>query len=475
MAAFGKIPRIVAALRQRAGAAMPRFSSKAQTPAPAENAPLFHSFDPTTALFPGEAADDERAGNLPLATMLEESAHAMARRKEELREQARNLVARIGERRDGELTLAAQAVRVLIGLGWAGVAGWLYLGVLNARAAGISITGGGVPIDDATVLVRTFMIVAMAGLGVAFLVAALTRGLGNADNRRIATEAEKLGASIARASDEFDAALTGLRSAMDQRGRPADAVDELARAHVTALEAHDFFREINFLSGDENEHARRKFSSFLARAAGGGGGFPAFAAFLIGVISGAAGIFALAIPKPDPAAASAVETSALAIMQYPWAAQLILLGGIAYAGAGAALSLLSAPLTEGVAEKARNEALTALRSGFAAHSALRPADITRRIRDAVDVFRARVGGGVGGRTQNASPDHGANHSADFSAAGDVPEWRRRDSSVKFVDAGFSPAPESWRTDAYAKKFEAPGPGKSGSKRGGEGLKNRPRD
>jgi hypothetical protein len=80
-------------------------------------------------------------------------------------------------------------------------------------------------------------------------------------------------------------------------------------------------------------------------------------------------------------------------------------------------------------------------------------------------------GGNTGRTQNAS----TNQSGDFSGADQVPEWRRRDSSVKFVDAGFSPAPESWRTDAYAKKFEAPAKRETGSKRGGEALKNRPRD
>ena len=117
------------------------------------------------------------------------------------------------------------------------------------------------------------------------------------------------------------------------------------------------------------------------------------------------------------------------------------------------------------------EALTALRSGYAAQSALHPADVTRRIKDAVDIFRARVGGGAAGRNQSAS----ANHGAAFSTQEDAPEWRRRDSSVKFVASGFSPAPESWRTDAFAKKFEAPAERETGSKRDGEGLKNRPRD
>jgi hypothetical protein len=244
---------------------------------------------------------------------------------------------------------------------------------------------------------------------------------------------------------------------------------------VTALEAHDFFREISFLTGDENEHARRMFKGFLARAAGGVSGFSALdllAAFAGGALLGPLALFVAAAAKREPA--TAVEASALAIMQYPWAAQILLFGGLAYAGAGAFMSLFAGPLTDRVADKARTEALTALRSGFAAKSALNPADVTRRIKDAVDIFRARVGG-AGGGNQGRNQSASANHGTAFSTEDEVPEWRRRDSSVKFVDAGFSPAPQRWRTDAYAKKFEASKDGETGSKRGGEGLKNRPRD
>ncbi len=477
MAETGKTANMLSALRKRAAAVLPRFSPKSETLAPKEGAPLFQSFDPTTALFPGDA-DDERAGSLPLSTVLEDAAHAMARRKIELSAQARELAMRIGQRREGEMTLAAQAVRVLIGLGWAGIAAWLYWGVLNARADGISVIAGGVPLDDASVLMRTFMIVAAAALGVAFAVAALTRGLGNADNAHIAKEAERLGGAIADASGEFDKTLSSLRKSMDAHNHPADAIDELARAHVTALEAHDYFREINFLNDAEDEHARRRFKGFLARASGGanGGGMADYLiTFATGVLAGALVMHYAFAPEPEPVSDL---KSVVAVTSSPWAMQIIILGGLLYAAAGALLSLVAGPMTEGVAEKARAEALTALRSGFAARSALRPADVTRRIKDAVDVFRARVRGGAGGnigRTQSAADGLGANQSSDFSGEGAVPEWRRRDSSVKFVDTGFSPAPESWRTDAYAKKFEAPGQGKTGSKRDGEVLKNRSRD
>ncbi len=450
------------ALRASADTALKRLAPSkgapsASLPEAETDRPIFS--DPTTALFPsGAAAEDEGEHALPLAMQLEQSAQAMARRKDELREPAQRLLARIEERRDGEVTLMTQALRVLIGLVWLGVAAWLYLEFLNARADGIGVIAGSVPLEDAQVLIRAFLIVAGAGLGVAFLVAALTRALGNADNGRIKREAEALGAAMADAATEFDETLSTLRGSMDKRGRPADAVDDLSRAHLTALEAHDFFREINFLTGEEDERARRMFKGFLSRAgvAGGGASFMDFVlVFALGLLGGAVMMHVAIAPEPEPV--SDVK-SVMAVASYPWAIKLIVLGGLLYALAGGVLSIFARPMTEGLAEKARADALTKLRSGFAARSALHPADITRRIKDAVDVFRARVGG----TSRTAS----ANHSnADFSAEASEPEWRRRDSSVKFVETGFAGAPQEWRTDAYAKKFEASGTGKTETKRG----------
>lgn len=474
----------LAALRESAEAALRRLktgdaSRPQQQPTPQPVAPAFGASDPTQALMPGAYADDEATGALPLSTLLEDSAHAMARRKDELRAPARQVARLIAERRNGEVTMAAQALRVVIGIVWLGVAIWLYISVLNARADDIAVAAGGAPLDDAIVLMRTFLIVAAAGLGVAFIVATLTRLIGNADNARVQAEASTLGGAIADAAEEFDSALSGLRAAMDKRGHPADAVDDLSRAHLTALEAHDFFREISFISGAEDEKARRLFKGFLGRAVGpppGFGGLDLLMTFLVGGIIGAFVVYVVAVPRAE--APSGATATALAIMQYPWAAQLIAFGGLAYASVGLFLSALVGPLTDGVAEKARAEALTALRSGFAAQSALHPGDVTRRIKDAVDVFRARVSGGRPGPAGNQGAGNlaGANHGdGQLDAEADIPEWRRRDSSVKFVDAGFTPAPESWRTDAYAKKFDAEGARGTGSKRGGEGLKNRRRD
>ncbi len=460
-----------------------RFSAKSTPPKAATAGRAFAPWDPTVALFPDQTGNEEEAGSLPLTMLLEQSAHAMARRKDDLREPAARLAARIDERREGEVTLAAQALRVLIGLVWLGVAIWLYIAVLNARADGVSVVGPGIPLDDAGVLMRVFLIVAGAGLGVAFGVAALTRAFGNADNERIKKDAAAFGGAIADAADEFDSTLSSLRSDMDRRGHPADAVDDLSRAHLTALEAHDFFREISFLNGAEDERSRLMLRGFLARAAGGGAGPSPLLAFACGGLLGAFMTYVLVGSGPRPEDVEGVGKATLAIMQYPWAAKLIVIGGLIYAFMGAALSLFSGPLTERVADKAQADALTAIRSGFAARSVLHPADISHRIKDAVDVFRARVGGGGarGGASRSAAGPASAqtNHAgAGFSPEtpeSHEPEWRRRDSSVKFVDAGFSPAPESWRTDAFAKKFEAHELRGSEAKRGGEGAKNRRRD
>lgn len=422
----------------------------------------FEAFDPTTALFPGEPhRDDETAHKLPLSSLMEDSARAMMARKSDLNRHAKPLAALISARRSAEVTLITQAVRVLIGIGWLGVAGWLFYNVLTARADGIGVAAGNIPVDDALELVKTFMIVSAAGLGVALGLAALTRLLGNADNKKIKTAGKELGAEIADASSQFNTTLQGLRDDMDKRGAAIDAVDEISRAHVTVLEAWDFYREIEFVTDDNDDIAQARFRNFLASSQTPGGS--SALDFLSGALVGAFLVFVLAVPKPEPIALVAPLTD----IQYPWAIQLILMGGFLYAGAGALVSLFAGPLTQRVTAEARHDALTALRSEFASRNALRKEDIIARLKDAVDVFRARAGGrSAGGSAGGRLNDQGANQpGANFTTESDIPEWRQRDSSVKFVETGFTGAPGEWRTDAYAKKFEGPETGKTGSKRG----------
>lgn len=426
--------------------------------------------DPTKVLFPDESSPsdsvqydgsqvDGSQGN-GLGALLNESARAMVRRTDELREQKRALMGRMADRAEAEITLSVQALRVVIGLIWLGVSGWLFYNAMRGNAGALP---AGMPAADAYVLSRTFLTIAAAGLGVAFGVAALVRVFGNGDNRKIRNEAEQLGDAIADTSREFDNALTGFRAAMDRRGDPADAVVDLSRAHLTALEASAYFRQIGFLTGGGDD-ARRLFKGFLS---GVKRNPPPAPVFLGGSIAG--GLFAAAyvyvkyVPKPEP-----VEPIVLpAIAQYPWALALILLGGALYFIIGLLVSSIGGPIAANAAAKAREEALDALRGGFTANEAPRPADVVRRIEDAVDVFRARVGGRreSGSRhDQSAANQPGAGSASYSPEDSDFPLWRRRDSSLTFVDTGFTTAPKEWRTDAFAKKYAAEEDGKPGSKR-----------
>lgn len=452
----------IAALGAKARTALRRLSGKpAPAPPPAieGDRPTLMFADPTRVLFPGDPPDDSEISHLPLGSLLEDSAHSMVRRMDILREQAERLVARIADRVEAEVTLITQSMRVLIGLGWLGVAGWLYYATLTARAENMAVLPSGMPVADAMVLSQTFLTIAAAGLGVAFGVAALVNLFGDGDNAKVRREAEEFGLAIADASREFDRDLTALRAEMDKRPNPGDAVTDLSRAHLTALEACAFFRTMPFLTNTEGEEADRQFRRFLTRPAQSP---PSLPVFIAGALTGAFLVYYFLVPRPEG------EPSApLAIARYPWAVNLLFFGGLFYAAVGVFLSFFSGALGAGAAAKARAEALDALRGAFTAREAPRPADIIRRIEDAVDVFRARVEGERRSRSNGAV----SNHSSGFSAEeDDVPHWRRRDSSARFVETGFQSAPKTWRADAYAKKISSEGDRETGSKRGLPGLK-----
>jgi hypothetical protein len=187
---------------------------------------------------------------------------------------------------------------------------------------------------------------------------------------------------------------------------------------------------------------------------------------MLGGMIGAGYIFANFVPRPE----TVVPVTPLAIAQYPWALNILVWGGIAYASAGVVLTFMAGFFESSAAASARSEALSALRSTFTAHEAPRPADVVRRIEDAVDVFRARCGGD--GQTSRAKANHSASTEAPFHADDDeIPVWRRRDHAAKFVETDFQSVPERWRTDAYAKKNAR----EPAAKRGLKGLKKSAQD
>ena len=427
--------------------------------APPSDTPAYAPLDPTVGLY-GDT-DGERGGALPLGMLLEKSAHDMVLRRRELREQADDLVARIGDRAEGEVTLSVQAMRFVIGGVWIAAALWLFLSVRGVVSGDLSALGADMPASDAMVLARTFFPLGAAGIGVAMAVAALVGFTGNGRNARVREGAVRLGQHVAETARDFDDDLTRLREAMNKHDNPGDAVDDLSRAYVTALGAQTYFREIEFLTS-EGDDAALKFKGFLRRDPGAP---PAGPIFMMGFMIGAIVIATLFVPRPDLPAVAPPE-----IAKYPWAANLIFFGGALYAGVGILLSAIGGVIASGAVASARNEALDALRGAFTAREAPRPADVVRRIEDAVDVFRARVGGRS--RRGLAESNHADAGRGDFSGGDDeIPHWRRRDSSAKFVDTGFQSAPERWRTDAYVEKFT----GEPEAKRGLLGFKKPPRD
>lgn len=452
MKAHDKQNGLIAHLRAAADGAFQRLGGGPRAPASASDEPaLIVPPDPTVGLYGDSDARDEAEGSLPLTMQLESSARRMVERADRLKEDSRRLAARIVERAEAEVTLATQAVRVLIGLVWLGVAAWLYNGALVAAAGDMAVLQNGMPAGDALVLSRTFMIIAALGLGAAFTVAAVVNLAGRGGNEAVRRAADRLGQSIAETSREFDEDIKDARERMNRRATPVDAVNDLSRAHVTALEAQDYFRRMPFLTRLEGEDAAAKFKGYIDSVFKSAPP-PAFPVFLGGLILGglvgAGYIWINYVPRPEP-----IEPATpLAIAQYPWALNLLLIGGLVYAGAGFLLSLFAGAVTAGAAAKARAEALDALRGAFTAREAPRPGDITQRIEDAVDVFRARVGGRRAGG-EIARTNHPDGTQSDLAGEEDhIPHWRRRDSSVKFVDTGFAAAPDRWRTDAYAKKL-----------------------
>ena len=298
------------------------------------------------------------------------------------------------------------------------------------------------------------------------LVGAIVAMSGNGANDKVRQEAHYLGLAIADTAQEFDDDLTQMREEMNRRGNPADAVVDLSLAHLTALEATAYFREISFLTGSEGEEANLRFRDFLARPPSKGS---MIEGFILGALISAIITMVLVGPKPElPAVATLPDIS-----KYPWAANLLLYGGIFYALAGIFVSFAGGLVSAGAVIRAREDALASLRGAFTSREAPRPADVIRRIEDAVDVFRARVGDR---RPDSARADHldagGKNFDPGQTDSAN-PDWRKRDSSAQFVESGFQSAPQTWRADAYAKKFEAQGRDKTGSKRGLLGLKKPP--
>jgi hypothetical protein len=228
---------------------------------------------------------------------------------------------------------------------------------------------------------------------------------------------------------------------MDRRlAKAADAVEELSRMHMTALESAAFFTDVQFLTDPDRSEAARKFRGYLASAAGGGGGgAPSFGAALALLSAGFLGGIIVANIGAAPAT-GASAAAAGSLFKYPLALFAVAGLGFVYAIAGLALEALGGSITSSAAAQARDEALDSLRAAFVAGNAPRIDAIIRRIEDAMDVYKARLGQAGAG---SASAHHAA------SPAEDELAWRRAPEGPRFVAQSFLAAPESFRADPVA--------------------------
>ncbi|WP_428410492.1 hypothetical protein [Hyphococcus sp.] len=472
MSVKGKPPAVFAALGKGAGSVFSRlpfaarFSAKNPAPAPVSR---FAPLDPTVALFPGEAADGQATDDLSFSLdyRLSGAAANVEGREAMLQSNAIALKNVSDDRAGGEKSLTIWGVRFLIALGWLGLGFWLSQSALYARANGLETAFGGTTPEDAVALSEPFLLAGGVGAAAAILMIAFVFLRGDATNDRLRRRSEAFGDELAREARKLNAALKSYRDKVVASASGAAGVAAASQAHLTALEAAYFFRNISFLTTVNADSADDAYQRFLHRYCPSASGY-SFADIVVAIILGTIVGLGLGRKLFKPAAEGA-EPLVLAIMDYPWAVQALVYGGLVYLLTGITMEFFSGVIGRREMSKARKDALDSMRSAYTAQEAPLESEVVRQVEDVVAILAARLGGAGTGAGKT-------NHSGtDFSADAAEPEWRRRDSSVKFVDAGFSPAPESWRTDAFSKKFEAQNLRGSGAKRGGEAFKNKPRD
>ncbi len=477
----GHWPNMMGQMRAKATHILSLFSQKPSSESARPNAEdtkqSFAFSDPTTVLFPDDT-DDGDAPDRPNSNLREQlriSGKSILKNQKTINSHAMQLSSDIGAREGGLVSNLANFTRFGI------VVYWLYAAY---RMQPLKMQGGATPFGQMTAeqvsaVFDIFITLGAIGAAGAMMGILITFISGNSSNAKLQNTAREFGKKAASIARDFDVALTKVRNAMDQhKNEYVLAIKALSQGHLTATETAAFFEFLPILNdGVDDRTERNDFFNFLKRSAPNVGEphIIKLLVLLVGLIIGAwfgflAGFIQFA-PKPETA------TNLQSLLQlFPDAAGAILLPAVAYSSVGIIYDLFRTPLSlgAGVRQQALAESLDAVRAPFTGSDAPRMNDIAQRIIDALDVYIGQVRGQFGRR------DHQTNHtsesSADFSEQSDeTPSWRRRDTSARFVDTDFQAAPDTFRTDAYAKKIEADRAGKTGSKRGLFKLKNQPRD
>lgn len=460
------------ALRMSAEGALARLTGARREPAADAATADYAAFrDPTVAFMPGDRAGFDGAGGesgFSLSYRLTEAAADIDRRIRLVYERAAALQTRSAARANGEKSLTIWGWRFMIGLFWLLVAYMLSLAGLNARANGVAITSFGVPLGDVAPLVQLFTFIGLVAAGVAAMMAASVMMAGNATNAKLREEARRFGDALADESRRLAAKLDDHRQVIKSGGRSALA--EVSRAHLTALGAAHYFRSISFLTTANPQAADEGFSRFFNGFGGRAAGFAFTDLILVGLFGALCGL--AAGKKIYGGEAVALEISPLAIAQYPQLAWSVLIGAGIYLVIGVAIDLAAGRIGRHVMAKARDEALDAVRSAYLGAGAPLADDMARQVEDFVQILQARLGAAGNSAVHGAGEPDPDPATSQFAGE---PSWRRRDSSVRLVETGFSAAPDPFRTDAFSKKFEAPKAPEPAAKRRLDSLKKPSRD
>jgi len=378
-----------------------------------------------------------------LGERLRHSAREIAERRDGLAAFARHLAHTIGRRCDGAVAYWAWLARFAIGLIWGLIAVQLVWAAFIDGPAFIFGVGR-VAEGDIRSLAMLFGVCAAAATIVPFLAGAGLKIAGIADDGQVRRSAGDFGAEAAGLAKSFDKALDRMREDMEHRRDPVEAVADLSQAHLTALEAAVFYRDISFLT-EETDAAQRFHGYVHAHTARPQS--RALLAFLLGVVVGAL-LVILALARPV-----AVDLPATLLSSYPAAELWLGLGLLGYAFAGVIAEAFRNLIIAPASASACDVALDSARSGFVANNAPRVEDVIRRIENALELYKARV----------AQSRSAAQH------ADETPEWRKGPEAPRFVEAGFQAAPKP-----FLAVGEGPAKGKirvrkSGPKRGGAGL------
>ncbi|NNL90346.1 MAG: hypothetical protein HKP25_14880 [Marinicaulis sp.] len=414
--------------------------------------PIHVPVDPTVGLFGDSDREDSRAVLTEnLAVRLRDSADDITRARNMLDAHAIDIQTTSAARDRGEKMLTVYGLRAVIGFAWLLLAFWLNQSALLAQAADLTVTASGMPIAHATALGETFMLAGTLAAGVAILLIALVFISGNGTNGWLRHRGEVFGATLADTATQFNETLKFYHKKITDTSAPPSAiVPAVSQAHLTALEAKVFFEDISFLTTPNSDQADGFFRDFLRRhcpPAPLGYALPDMLSAI--VLGGIVGLF-VGYKLFAPEVATTTAATPLAILQYP-GALLALLGGVGvYAFIGFFIAALSGLFENKVLTNARKEALDSIRSAYLAAEAPLASEVTRQVDDVVQILQARL---VPGARSNNTANHFPGEDARFADAdSEIPEWRRRDTSVKFVDTGFASAPKEWRTDAFSKKL-----------------------